>query len=193
MPKSKNGPGLGRPPKFAEPSSTLTITLPDRILRDLESIDGDRGKAIVKCVEAAVAERVRPAKGYAVLPVSPDHGILLLGPNSPLRAIPWLQFIEIAPGRCLISVPSGTSTADLEIALLDLADTLPEDRAQEKALLVELRQQLAESRRQEQTSTREILLVGLTKKLALALPASLSSLLFAEGERLTSLLPLLPW
>lgn len=193
MSKKKSGPSLGRPPKFAEPSSTLTLTLPDRILRDLENLDSDRAKAIVKCVEAVTADQVQSAKGYEVFPVSSEQGLMILGPNSALQAIPWLQLIEIAPGRFLISVPSGTPIAELEVALLDLADSLPADQAQEKSILLEFRQQLAESRRQEQASAREILLVGLTKKLALLLPATLPSALLTEGERLTSLLPLLPW
>jgi hypothetical protein len=189
MPKKKNGI-LGRPPKFSESSSALTITLPDRILQELETIDSDRAKAIVKCVEAVIAERPDRGKGYEIIAVSEDQGILLTGPSSALRSIPWVQLVEVNPARFLVSVPAGTGVAELEVAILDLLDTLPEEQAQEKALLVELRQQLALARRQEQVSSREIFLVNLSKQFAVFFPVtSLDPALLADGQQLAGLLP----
>ena len=193
MPKKKNGI-LGRPPKFSESSSALTVTLPDRILQELETIDSDRAKAIVRCVEAVIAERPDRAKGFEIIPISEDHGALIIGPCSALRAIPWVQLVEVNPARFLVSVPSGTGVAELEVAILDLVDTLPEEQAQEKALLTELRQQLALARRHEQMSSRKIFLVNLSKQFSVFFSVtSLDPALLAEGQQFAGLLPFFPW
>src|SRR4051812_902670 len=44
----------GRPPKFAEPSRPITLTLPESTLEALRHIDRDRGKAIVKLAQNAM-------------------------------------------------------------------------------------------------------------------------------------------
>jgi hypothetical protein len=98
--------------------------------------------------------------------------------------------VEVNPARFLVSVPSGTGVAELEVAILDLLDTLPEEQAREKALLAELRQQLALARRQEQVSSREIFLVNLSKQFAAFFPVtSLDPALLADGQQLAGLLP----
>jgi len=193
MPHKKSGTNLGRPPKFSEPSSSITITLPDRILENLERIDDDRARAIVKCVEAALAEQAEPSVGYEVLPISADHGLLVLGPSSALRAIPWVHLVEIAPTRFLISVPAEATGAELELAILDLIDDLPEDQLQEKRRLMDLRQQLALARRDEQVSSRKIFLVHLSSKLTFSfLTTPLGLDVLAEGQLVAPLLSTLP-
>lgn len=193
MPEKKIGI-LGRPPKFLEPSSTLTITLPDRILQELETIESDRAKAIVKCVEAVISELPDRAKGFEIVDIAEDHGLLILGPSAALRTIPWLQMVEIKPARFLISVPAGTGIAELEVAILDLLEALPEEQVQEKAMLTELRHQLALARRQNLMSSREILLVSRSKHRTAIIPfASLAPALLADGQQLVGLLPFLPW
>jgi hypothetical protein len=52
---SKSSRG-GRPRKFAEPTRPVTVTIPDRTLKQLVHIDKDRAKAIAKAVNMAVDE-----------------------------------------------------------------------------------------------------------------------------------------
>ena len=84
---------------------------------------------------------------------------MVFGPCRVLAAIPWLRLVEITPSRFLLAVPSGTAVAELEVALLDLAETLTAEQDREKAMLLEIRDQLAHHRRMSQVNPMEILLV----------------------------------
>ena len=148
----------GRPPKFQEPCTTITITVPDRILALLGQVDSDRAKALVKCVEAAI----EPASSSSVqlVTVSKNTCALLIGPCRSLEKIPWLHLVEVAPLRFLLAVPSGTDVAAMEVALIDLIESLPAELAHEKDMLVALRHQLTLHRRQDQLSKQEIFLLS---------------------------------
>lgn len=150
----------GRPPKFDEPSSPVTVTLPLRILRRLEELDSDRGKAIVKCVEA-IAGTSLTEKRVEVVKISESVGLIVISPCRCLAKIPWLRLIEIAPARFLISIPTGTDVALLEVALMDLLENLPADEVSEKSLLEELRRLLSHHRRQQEVTKGEILFVDI--------------------------------
>lgn len=150
----------GRPPKFDEPSSPITVTLPLRILRQLEELDSDRGKAIVKCVEA-IAEAVLGAKRVEVVKISEGAGLIVIGPCRSLAKIPWLRLIEIAPTRFVISIPTGTDVASLEVVIMDLLENLPADESYEKDLLEELRRLLSHHRRQQEVTKGEILFIDI--------------------------------
>ena len=159
MPKKKTAAPLGRPPKFPEPCTQVTVTLPDRILQALQEMDADRAKAIVRCVETVLATGPESPTGVEFVKVSDEHELLVFGPCRALAAIPWLRLVEITPSRFLLAVPSGTAVAELEVALLDLADTLGPEQEREKAMLLEIRDQLAHHRRMSQVNPMEILLV----------------------------------
>lgn len=148
----------GRPPKFQEPCTTITITVPDRILALLGQVDTDRAKALVKCVEALVD----PSRGNPVelVEVSKNICALLIGPCQSLKRIPWLHLVEVAPARYLLAVPSGTGVAAMEVALIDLIETLPPELTGEKKMLMDLRHQLSLHRRQDQVSKQEIFLLS---------------------------------
>lgn len=148
----------GRPPKFAEESSPVTVTLPRRIVRDLEIIDSDRAKAIVKCVDFMIRAKSEERR-VEVVQVTKDNALLIVPPSRHLQAISWLQLVEIAPSRCLLVIPSGTAIEALEIALVDLIERLPAEDAGEKGLLADLREKLRKSRRSEAFSRGEILFV----------------------------------
>jgi len=160
MPKKKTRTGSGRPPKFQEPSTSITLTLPERILRNLADIDTDRAKAIVKCVEAVLALGPETAKKVELISISEEAAVLAIGPCRSLEAIPWLHLVEITPSRFLLTVPIGTPMASLEVALLDLIETLPEERSSDRDTLLEIRMQLSLHRRQEQVTTRKIFLLN---------------------------------
>ena len=160
MPKKNTRPGSGRPPKFQEPSTSITLTLPQRILRNLEDIDKDRAKAIVKCVETVLSLGSDASNKVELISISEDAALLAIGPCRSLKSIPWLHLVEITPSRYLLTVPSGTPMTSLEVALLDLIETLPEEDSADLETLLEIRQQLSQHRRQEQVDTREVFLLN---------------------------------
>lgn len=159
MPKRKTASPLGRPPKFDEPCSQVTVTLPERILQALQQMDADRAKAIVRCVETVLATGPEHTSGVEFVKVTDEHQLMVFGPCRVLAAIPWLRMVEITPSRYLLAVPSGTAVAELEVALLDLIDTLPDEQEADKAMLTEIREQLAHHRRMSLVNPMEILLV----------------------------------
>lgn len=151
----------GRPPKFDEESSPITVTLPHRIVNNLRNIDRDRAKAIVKCVDNMTSEKSGENK-VEVIRVTPDTALLIVPPSPNLKKIPWLQLIEIAPCRFLLVLPSGTAIEALEIALVDLLEHLPADELADKILLTDLRQKLSQHRRKDGFSKGEILFIHIS-------------------------------
>jgi hypothetical protein len=149
----------GRPRKYAEPSSPITVTLPDRILNLLERVDIDRGKAIVKCVEAQTAS-ANPSKRIDIVKAAEGSAIIIVSSRHHLEKIPWLRLLEIAPSRFLLAMPSGTDVTSLEVALLDLLEHLPDD-ADDRLMLEELRHHLTHHRRKNNVSKGQILFVDL--------------------------------
>jgi hypothetical protein len=149
----------GRPPKFNEESSPITVTLPRRIVQKLEAIDLDRAKAIVKCVDRMIHHAWPDKKRVEVVDIEKGTGLMVVGPSQSLKSIPWLRLIEIAPFRFLLAVPTGTAIESLEIAIMDLIEKLPEDEIAEKALLTDLRQKISHHRRKEGVSKGEILYI----------------------------------
>ena len=149
----------GRPPKFDEDSSPITVTLPHRILRNLRDIDRDRAKAIVKCVDYLIQANPEEKK-VDVVKVTKDTALLIVPPSRNLQSISWLQLIQISPFRFLLVIPSGTAIEALEIALVDLIERLPEEEAAERSLLTDLRQKLCLNRRRDALSKGEILFVN---------------------------------
>ena len=150
---------LGRKPKFQEPSSSITLTLPDRILQKLSRVDADRAKGIVKCVENTLAEN--KTSSVNVLKISDKEGILTVGPCSLLNAIPHLQLIEIAPMRYIISKPTGMPIETIEIALIDMLETITGDQEEEKNMLMKIRNYLKLHRENDSLQTREIILLNI--------------------------------
>ncbi|MCX5871539.1 MAG: hypothetical protein NTY00_13135 [Deltaproteobacteria bacterium] len=150
----------GRPPKFNEKSSPITVTLPHRTVQQLESVNVDRAKAIVKCVDSTIGSTWTDEKKVEVVQISEDTGLIVVGPSWSLKRIPWLRLVEIAPCRFLMTVPTGTAIESLEVAIMDLIEDLPQDELSEKTLLTDLRQKLSHHRRQEEVSKGEILFIS---------------------------------
>lgn len=152
---------VGRPPKYDEPSSPITVTLPFRILCELEKVDGDRGKAIVKCVEGMTETSLHHQKRVEIIKISNDAGMIVIGPCRCLESVPWLRLVEIAPARFLLSIPTGTSVTSLEVAIMDLIENQAAENDYEKGLLEDLRQCISHHRRQEIVTKGEVLFVDL--------------------------------
>ncbi len=148
---------LGRKPKFQEPSSSITITLPDRILQQLTRVDTDRAKGIVKCVENTLA--TRRENSIHVLKFSDKEGVLTVGPCQILNKIPQLKLIEISPLHYILSKPVGMPIEMIEIALIDLMENISDDQCEEKKMLLNIRNYLKKYREKDSLQTREIILV----------------------------------
>lgn len=155
----------GRPPKFNEESSPITVTLPRRIVQKLEAIDLDRAKAIVKCVDHSTHDAWPDKKRVEVVDIEKGVGLIVVGSSQSLKSIPWLRLIEIAPHRFLLAVPTGTAIESLEVAIVDLIENLPEDQIDEKILLMDLRQKISHHRRKEGVSKGEILYIDTSSAL----------------------------
>lgn len=129
-------------------------------MRVLEEIDSDRAKAIVKCVETVTSLGPEKRRTTEIVPIGDNSSVLIVGRCRSLERIPWLRLVEVTPSRFLLAVPAGTTIAGVEVALLDLIETLPEEEHEERDQLMELRQHLSQHRRQEQVNTLEIFLLG---------------------------------
>jgi hypothetical protein len=148
----------GRPPKFDEPRRPVTVTLPERTIARLAAVDADRATAIVKLVDSLV-----PAgnghKLVDVVEVAPGAAIILVPPNRSLRRIPWLRLAELSPGRHLVTILPGTPIDSLEIAILDLLESLPKGEGYERPILEELRRLIGTGRREQKITKYEMLYV----------------------------------
>lgn len=157
--KATSGNMGGRPPKFDEPRRAVTVTLPERTLDQLQAIDDDRAKAIVKAAGVLTGADTEDAAHCEVVEMAPGVGLLVVPPSRTLRSIPWLRMIEIAPARYLLTILPETSVEKVELSLMDLAETARQTAPQEVPLLEELRQHIGGLRRRERISKAEILFV----------------------------------
>jgi hypothetical protein len=137
------------------------MTLPERILDQLAGIDSDRTRAVVKATEAVagggVQGRFRPVE---LLEMAAGKSLIVVGPCTVLKKIPWLKMIEIAPARYLLMVPCGTPIEALEVALGDLLiDESAAKNDRENTVLHELADILSQKRRTKRLSKAEILII----------------------------------
>jgi hypothetical protein len=157
---SKQKKVTGRPPKFQEERRPITVTLPERTLKKLTAIAEDRARAIVQAVDSIVPDETATRDPVDLIEVYPGQALIVVGPSKMLKKIPWLQLVEIAPSRYLLSVPSGTPIESLELALIDLLDHLPVSDSYERRLLSTIREKLNTVRREQRISKAEILFVA---------------------------------
>ena len=157
--KAKKHAG-GRPPKYSEARRPITVTLPERILHDLQSINHDRSRAIVKCIETAMAKDDRFFKLVELIEVSSGKALILVGPSSSLKQIEWLRLVEIAPLRYLLVLPSGTPIEVLEVTIQDMLANLEPDNS-ESILLTELLNVIRHQRKNKSISKAELLFVDI--------------------------------
>lgn len=156
--KKKPHPG-GRPHKFSEPSTRITITLPDSTLEGLSSIHPDRARAIVKATGVTLGMTPDRLKSVDIVEMIPGYGLIIVGPSAALRRIPWLTMIEITPSRYLLSIPSGTAIEVLEVAITDTLEHLKKTEQHEAEMLEALRTLLVRVRRASSVSKAELLIV----------------------------------
>lgn len=150
----------GRPPKFAEPSRPVTVTLPERVLKKLQMINNDRGLAITKATDNLVPDSKLQRPPLEIVPISDGQGLIVIGFSNVLAQMPGIQLVEISPLRYIISMQQGSSVDSFELALTDSLDCLPAGETPETALLRELRDILTKIRRKQGMMKAEILLVS---------------------------------
>jgi hypothetical protein len=150
----------GRPPKYFEARRPITVTLPERILQYLQSINHDRSRAIVKCVETVMAKGDRPFKPVELIELTSGKALIVVGPSSSLQQIEWLRLVEIAPLRYLLVIPSGTAVEVLEVTIQDLLRKL-DPNSSESVMLKELLDVIGHQRRGQSLSKAELLFVDI--------------------------------
>ena len=158
--KASKNQGRGRRPKFNEPRKPVTMTLPERTLGQLATIDPDRARAIVKLAEYQAGGSGEFPAAVEVVNVAPGLGIILVGPLRSLRQFESLRLVEVAPGRSLLTIPTGTAIESLEMELVDRLESLPREYEAERPFLDKLRVILGHQRRQKAVSKRELLLIA---------------------------------
>lgn len=149
--------GSGRPPKFDEPSRPVTLTLPESTLRELEHVDPDRGRAIVKLTKSALGNEGAAPPLVEILEMTANTGLIVIGRSDALRQIPFLHAVEVAPGRYLLALDSGHDFKSLEIAINDVLEAAPEHEKRERELIVQLLQHIKRLRKTERLSMAQIL------------------------------------
>jgi hypothetical protein len=150
----------GRPAKFAEPSRPVTVTLPERVLHLLTTVDSDRAKAITKLVDCTLIENNQPLKPVATVKVAEGKAIILVSNSAQLKRLPWLRLIEVAPARHLISIQPGISIESMEVAMQDLLEDLPQAESGDREILEALMRIIRASRRTQTTMKEEILFIA---------------------------------
>lgn len=152
----------GRPPKFDEASTPITVTLPLRTLEALRRIDRDRARAIVKCVDAASGD-APPPKGIEIINAFGEFSLIVVPPCPSLRRLAGLRLVEIAPDRFLLVGVGDYTAGALELELMDLIEKLSPEEESERALLDELRLILSRHRRLENITGGKILLIDMSE------------------------------
>ena len=150
----------GRPAKFAEPSRPVTVTLPERVLQLLAAVDADRAKAITKLADSWSSPRGKLPPPVATVEIAAGMAIILVNHSERLARLPWLRLIEVAPGRNLISIRSGTAIETIEVAIHDLLEDLPAGESRDREILEALLGIVRSSRRTNTTLKEEILFVA---------------------------------
>ena len=140
------------------------MTLPDRVLKELESVSRDRAEAIVKCVDAVKGAGRHALKAVELVEVIPGKALIVVGPSRLLKQIQWLRLVEIAPARYLLVLPSGTPVEMLEVEIQDVVDNLEPGAESERQLLSELRTLLAHQRHRKTISKAELVFIDIPGK-----------------------------
>lgn len=161
-PSARDRKGVGgRPPKFTEPSRPITLTLPESTLEGLRLIDEDRGQAIVKLTQQALRSGDSAQPQVEIMEMAANIGVLIIGPSSALRRIPFLHLVEVAPARFLLALDPGNDFKNLEIAIHDVLEDVPENDERERALIAQLLQHIRNVRKNSRVRMAEILFVNI--------------------------------
>lgn len=146
-------------PKSDNPKRVITLALTKEILHVLETFDQDINQAITKVTSLVTQRNIPKGSSFEIIKVAPHKSIFIVGSDTLLSKISWLKLIEIAPGRNLIAIPSGTSMESLEVALLELIESISSDEDENRPLLMEFRKYVGRLRRYNKMFRAEIMIV----------------------------------
>ena len=151
----------GRPPKFLENRRPVTVTLPETTLHELEMVNKDRARAIVKVTQAYLGKSGFENKKIDIVEIEPGSGIILVGQNNILNKIPLLRQVEVSPGRFLLTVPPGTPLDSIELALSDLLESKEWEGKEERQMLVDLLETFKRLRRDKKATKAEMIFISI--------------------------------
>ncbi len=143
----------------SEDNRIITLTLPEKTVKLLETFDQDLTRAIAKVIDIATERAFPKGSSFEVVKVAPHNSVLIVGSDTLLSRIPWLRLVEISPGRNLIAIPSGTSLESLEVAILEVIEGMASAAETEKSLLKEFCKYVGRLRRHNRVSRAEIMIV----------------------------------
>jgi hypothetical protein len=118
----------GRPRKFTVPSRPVTVTLPERVLAALTSIDVDLGRAIVRLAQPAMSHQPHAP---AELATFGRHSVIVVTPSRTLERRTGVELLHLPDGRALISFDQTRTVSALELLIEDALedrDLPPVDR-----------------------------------------------------------------
>lgn len=145
----------GRPPKFTRPARTITVTLPEDVLKSLADLDTDMGRAIVRLTMAT--SNGSTSRGVEVATFG-SRAVIVVSPTKALKTIDGVELIPLADGRALISIDDGMSEEQFELAVHDLLDEGPLGEA-DHPTLQQLLRVLQEHRHSDTLTVRRIIVL----------------------------------
>jgi hypothetical protein len=146
-------------PKSDEIKKVVTLALPEKTLSVLETYDQDLAQAVVKVTDRAIQKPFPKGSWFEIVKVAPHKSVFIVGSDTLLSKIPWIKLVEVAPGRNLITLPAGTPLEALEVAILELIESMPSEESKEKTLLKEFCKYIGRLRRYNKMSVVKILVV----------------------------------
>ncbi|TAK17108.1 MAG: hypothetical protein EPO35_03850 [Acidobacteria bacterium] len=124
----------GRPSKYGRPSRAVTVTLPEDVITQLQSLDnGDLGLGIVTLVER-LGTPSRADAPIAGVSRYGKHSVIVVPPLNALKKLPGVELVPVGGGKALISLTKPHSIAQLELALRDAAEQTRVGSADRSAL-----------------------------------------------------------
>ena len=126
-------PRHGRPRKYARPSRAVTVTLPEDVIAQLQSLDGDLGGGIVSLIERRHGADL-PPRPVAQISRYGSHAVIVVPQLAALKRLPGVQLVPIGGGRALISLAKPHSVPQHELAIRDAAERTNAGSAERDAL-----------------------------------------------------------
>lgn len=129
----------GRPHKFGRPSQVVALTLPLDVVEGLRSMHADLAWAIVRLVErsahgpAARRRREASATPAELVELSGARALIVVQPRV-FAGLRGVSTIPLADGRAFLAFEDRGGIADLEVAILDRIDELPQRSDQRREL-----------------------------------------------------------
>jgi hypothetical protein len=156
----------GRPRKFARPSRTITVTLPEDVCDALTALDPDISRAIVRI---AMARRNHPTSGEVEVAAFGSRAVIVVSPTRALSGMKGVELVPLADGRALIAIDDQMPEPQFELAVRDALDDGSLDEA-DRAILERLAAVLRDARAAGRLVLRRIIVLQASSTVAAATP-----------------------